>query len=204
MTGPNILIADDHPLFRLALRGIMGAITPDAAIAEAEDYDSAARLMEGQSFDLLLADLMMPGVEGMTGLLNLIAQNGGRPVIVVTGQSDGETIRAVRLCGAAGLIDKRWPPEKMANNIRIVLNGGTCYHDHDDEEERTVALPASLEPLTDKQVGVFNLLVKGKSNKEIANILAISPNTVKAHISEILRKFSVSSRFEVMALIRHL
>jgi len=204
MSGLKVLIADDHPLFRAALRGIVGTIALDATIHEAEDYASAAAVMDQQVFDLILVDLMMPGVNGMSGLIDLIARNNGRPIIVVTGQGDPETVRSVHLCGASGLIDKRWAPDKMAGNIRIVLNGGRCFHEH---SETGADLAASMghplgQPLTDKQAEVLNLLVSGKANKEIAKLLEISPNTVKAHISEILRKFGVSSRLEAVAFAR--
>jgi DNA-binding NarL/FixJ family response regulator len=197
----KILVADDHPLFRVAIRGMVTSITADAEVEEAEDYNAAADRVGRTGFDLILLDLMMPGLDGLAGLVNLVGLSDGTPVVVITGQADPDSMRSVRLCGAAGFIDKRLPPDRMANAIGVVLNGGH-YFVLDPTDEVAAATGTAHEPLTTKQVQVFNLLIQGKSNKEIANLLAISPNTVKVHITEILRKLSVTSRTQAIALAR--
>lgn len=197
----RILLADDHPLFRAALSGIVRGALPGCEVDEAENYADTRAKIAARSPDLVLLDLMMPGNTGLAGLVELVnlAEPKAR-IVAISGLESPQVIRQVRACGLAGFIVKTSRPEHIANTLQMVLRGGSVFPDTPDHP---AAEPAhNGTPLTPKQLQVLELLTRGMANKAIAKELALSPNTIKVHVTEILRKLGVSSRSEAIAMTK--
>ena len=199
----NFVIADDHPLFRGALREAVSGLFGDAAIAEAGSFDDAAALLDRDSeVDLVLLDLTMPGVRGFSGLMYLRAQYPSVPVIVVSANDDPAVIRRCMEFGASGFIPKTLGVEAMRAAIARVLEGGVWTPPDVDlqagTDAETADLVARLATLTPQQVRVLMMLSEGLLNKQIAYNLSVSEATVKAHVSAILQKLGVDSRTQAV------
>lgn len=196
-------IADDHPLFRGALKEAVGQQFSATKIFEAGSFDELQSLLEREGdMDLMLLDLSMPGVRGFSGLLYLRAQFPGVPVVVVSANDEPEVIRRCMEFGASGFVPKTLSIDLMRNAIIKVLDGGVWtppdvdLTSTDDKEMRD--LVARLSTLTTQQVRVLMMLSAGLLNKQIAFRLAVSEATVKAHVSAILQKLGVESRTQAV------
>ena len=199
----HFLIADDHPLFRGALREAVSGLFADAEIAEAGSFDDAAALLDKDSdTDLVLLDLTMPGVRGFSGLMYLRAQYPSLPIVVVSANDDPAVIRRCMDFGASGFIPKTLDTEGMRNAIAAVLKGGVWTPPDVDldagTDAETTALLTRLATLTPQQVRVLMMLSEGLLNKQIAYELSVSEATVKAHVSAILQKLGVESRTQAV------
>jgi DNA-binding NarL/FixJ family response regulator len=197
----RFLIADDHPLFRDALRQIMAARYANAVIDGAGTFDEIlARLRAEDDIDLLLLDLTMPGMHHFSGLLFLRAQYPGVPVVVVSANEDIPTIRQAIGFGASGFIPKSLATDTIAEAIAAVLSG--CLWMPPDVDLRIHSkaddIIARLVTLTPQQVRVLMMLSEGLLNKQIAYALDVSEATVKAHVSAILQKLGVDSRTQAV------
>jgi len=201
----RILIADDHPLFRGALRQTLSVGTNPAEVFEAGDLNSAAaNLAAHPEIDLILLDLNMPGVHGFSGLIYLRAQFSSIPVIVVSGSEERSVIRRCVDFGAAGFIPKTLDVDSMRKAISIVLEGGTWTPADVDltspMDKDTSDIIRRMASLTPQQVRVLMMLSEGLLNKQIAYELTVSEATVKAHVSAILTKLGVESRTQAVIL----
>jgi len=196
----RVLIADDHPLFRAALREAMAGEA--AEISEAGSFDAASKALEADSgFDLVLLDLNMPGVSGFSGLMYLRAQYPALPVVVVSANEDPTTIRRCMDFGASGFIPKTLGVDEMRDAVREVLAGGAWSPpdiDLSGPDDGSAKLAARLGTLTPQQVRVLMMLSQGLLNKQIAYELGVSEATVKAHVSAILAKLGVESRTQAV------
>jgi DNA-binding NarL/FixJ family response regulator len=196
----SFVIADDHPLFRGALREAVSGLFADATIAEAGSFDDAAALLDRESdIDLVLLDLTMPGVRGFSGLMYLRAQYPSVPVSAI---DDPAVIRRCMDFGASGFIPKTLGVEAMRSAIARVLEGGVWTPPDVDlkagTDAETADLMARLATLTPQQVRVLMMLSEGLLNKQIAYNLTVSEATVKAHVSAILQKLGVESRTQAV------
>jgi DNA-binding NarL/FixJ family response regulator len=199
----RFVIADDHPLFRGALREAVSGLFADATIAEAGSFDDASALLDRDSdVDLVLLDLAMPGVRGFSGLMYMRAQYPSVPVIVVSANDDPAVIRRCMEFGASGFIPKTLGVETMRTAIARVLEGGVWTPPDVDlkagTDAETADLMARLATLTPQQVRVLMMLSEGLLNKQIAYNLTVSEATVKAHVSAILQKLNVESRTQAV------
>ncbi len=199
----RLVIADDHPLFRGALREAVSGLLQQVEIAEAGSFDEAAELLEqGSDVDLVLLDLAMPGVRGFSGLMYLRAQYPSVPVIVVSANDDPAAIRRCMEFGASGFIPKTVGVEAMRAAISRVLGGGVWTPPDVDlsagSDAETSELMARMATLTPQQVRVLMMLSEGLLNKQIAFQLSVSEATVKAHVSAILQKLRVESRTQAV------
>jgi len=197
------VIADDHPLFRGALREAVSGLFPGANIVEAGTFDDAARLLEqGREVDVVLLDLTMPGVRGFSGLMYLRAQYPSVPVVIISGNDDPAVIRRCMDFGASGFIPKTLGVEGMREAIAAVLRGGIWTPPDVDlsaaADNETSATLSRLATLTPQQVRVLMMLSEGLLNKQIAYELSVSEATVKAHVSAILQKLGVESRTQAV------
>ena len=202
-TPYRLVIADDHPLFRGALREAVAGQFADADIAEAGAFDDVvAQLDRGGDVDLVLLDLAMPGVRGFSGLMFLRAQFPSVPVVVVSANDDPAVIRRCMDFGASGFIPKTLGVDVMRAAIARVLEGGVWTPPDVDLSGRpdadTAKLIGRLASLTPQQVRVLMMLSEGMLNKQIAYGLAVSEATVKAHVSAILQKLGVESRTQAV------
>lgn len=199
----RFIIADDHPLFRGALRSAISSAFQGAQIAEAASIEElTGELEKAPDMDLVLLDLSMPGVRGFSGLLLLRAQYPGIPVVVVSAHEEASVVRRCMEFGASGFIPKTTDVESMRDAIGIVLEGGTWTPADVDlkgvPDDETSALVRRLATLTPQQVRVLMMLSGGLLNKQIAYELNVSEATVKAHVSAILQKLGVDSRTQAV------
>ena len=199
----RLVIADDHPLFRGALREAVTGLFERVDIAEAGTFNEVAELLErGGEVDLVLLDLTMPGVRGFSGLMYLRAQYPGVPVIVVSANDDPAAIRRCMEFGASGFIPKTLGVEAMREAISRILGGGVWTPPDVDlttgSDAEIAALMGRMATLTPQQVRVLMMLSEGLLNKQIAYELAVSAATVKAHVSAILQKLGVESRTQAV------
>lgn len=203
LSSYRMLIADDHPLFRGAMREAVSGLLEKVEIAEAGSFDEVADLLErGGDVDLVLLDLRMPGARGFSGLMYLRAQYPGVPVMVVSANDDPAAIRRCMEFGASGFIPKTLGVEAMRVAISGVLNGGFWTPPDVDlrggGDSETAELMSRMTTLTPQQVRVLMMLSEGLLNKQIAFQLGVSEATVKAHVSAILQKLGVESRTQAV------
>lgn len=202
----RFIIVDDHPLFRGALSQALGAAFSNAQILEAGSLDELTdRLAEAGEVDLILLDLTMPGVHGVSGLLYLRAQHPAIPVVIVSATDDPGTIRHCLDCGASGFIPKSQPVERIREAIRTVMDGEVWLPPGIDlataPTKENAELVTRLATLTPQQVRVLMMLGEGLLNKQIAFKLGVSEATIKAHVSAILQKLGVDSRTQAVIAI---
>lgn len=199
----RFVIADDHPLFRGALKEAIRAQFGSAEMFEAGGFDDLQTLLERESdMDLVLLDLAMPGVRGFSGLLYLRAQFPGIPVVIVSANEDPGVIRRSMEFGASGFLPKTLGVDAIRLAIRKVLDGGVWTPPDVDlgggTDVETRDLVGRLSTLTPQQVRVLMMLSEGLLNKQIAYELKVSEATVKAHVSAILQKLGVESRTQAV------
>ena len=199
----RLVIADDHPLFRGALREAVAGMLERVDIAEAGTFDEVSELLErGGEVDLILLDLKMPGVRGFSGLMYMRAQYPSVPVVVVSANDDPAAIRRCMEFGASGFIPKTLGIEAMRAAIKRVLDGGVWTPPDVDlssgSDAESADLMARMATLTPQQVRVLMMLSEGLLNKQIAYQLGVSEATVKAHVSAILQKLGVESRTQAV------
>ncbi len=205
MAGPaNFLIVDDHPLFLEALQRAIASALPDASTVEAASIAEAKVVLQGRArFDAVLLDLSMPGTRGFDGLLELRGLYPKMPIVVVSALEDLRIIQEVMGFGAAGFIAKSASREEIASALKAVLDGSVTLPKGYQPLAASSAKGAGdlvqrLTTLTPKQLSVLRMLRQGLLNKQIAHELKIEETTVKAHVSEILRKLNVASRTQAV------
>jgi DNA-binding NarL/FixJ family response regulator len=208
----QLLIADDHPLFRAALRQAAAAALPLARIDEAADLASALAMLQAQpETDLVLLDLHMPGSRGLSGLAALRGQHPGVAVLVVSAHDDARVVRRVLDHGAAGFMPKSADPGDIGAAVRTVLGGGQWLPANVARavaalpvDPADTALAGRLARLTEQQSRVLGLLAEGLLNKQIADRLSIQERTVKSHVTAIFEKLEVRNRTQAGVLLRSL
>lgn len=212
----NVLIADDHPLFRAALREVIDGMAGEHEILEAGTLDEAREMVTGEpdlDLDLILLDLQMPGSNGYSGLIELRNIAPSVPIVVVSAATSNDVIHDSIAYGALGFIPKSLSRDEIRDGMEQVIAGGLYIpsqetatdvgsgrRDGGASESGGERQPA----LTQGELRVLKLLAKGKSNKVIAYELDIRESTVKAHITAILRKLKVHSRTQAVLAARDL
>ena len=198
MESCAVLIADDHPLFRDALAQIVGSTLERPSVVECGCLADAQAALGVQDFDLVLLDVNMPGMNGMTGLLAIRNAAPATPVVIVSGREDRDTVDQAMGCGAAGFIPKSHPRDGMRQALRAVLAGEISL-----PQDAALDAPAECRDrhaatasLSNQQRRVLEMISAGKANKIIAYELSISESTVKAHVTAILRKLNLRSRIQ--------
>jgi len=203
MTHFKIIIADDHPLFRGALRQAVGGMEGSQEIVEAGDFEAArqAAAAHGEA-DLMLLDLAMPGVSGFSGLMSLRAEFANLPIVIVSATDDATTVRRALQLGASGFISKSSGIDEIRRSIQLVLEGDIAtppsYQTGQEQDPDVVNLIGRLRTLTPQQSRVLGMLGEGLLNKQIAYELGVSEATIKAHVSAILLKLKVDSRTQAV------
>ena len=201
----RFLIIDDHPLFREALHSAVQMAYPEVDTVEARSIAEALDLLAAATpFDLALLDLSMPDVHGFEGLLQLRTRYPRLPVVVVSGHEDAKIISEALSYGAAGFIPKSVRKSDLASAIRAVMEGAIYVPDTyevqkpDADQSDRADMVQRLARLTPQQLRVLQMLRQGLLNKQIAYELQVGETTVKAHVSEILRKLNVYSRTQAV------
>ncbi len=202
MTALTIIIADDHPLFRGALRQAVDGMEGKKTVIEAGDFEAARKAAsQHPDADLLLLDLAMPGVSGFSGLMALRAEFANLPIVIVSASDDQTTIRRSLELGASGFISKSSGIDDIRAAIQTVLRGDIwtpAFYEGGQEDPDVADLIARLRTLTPQQSRVLGMLAEGLLNKQIAYELGVSEATIKAHVSAILLKLKVDSRTQAV------
>ncbi len=209
----RILIADDHPLFRMALTQALRDVVPAARIDEAGSLQGARdALNAAPDTDLVLLDLHMPDSHGLMGLAALRAEHPGVAVAMISAHDDPATIRRALAYGACAFIPKRSDVAQLRHALHTVLIDCEDYvpdalrdavaANAPSAEDRDTA--ARLASLTPQQFKVLVLVSEGQLNKQIADVLGISERTVKAHLSALFEKLGVRNRTQAGVLLRTL
>jgi len=195
-TRPVVLIADDHPIMRSALRTALATLDPEPVFLEVGDAAGVLEMLErGDSVDLVLLDLHMPGVGNVDGVRRLRERAPGTPMAVVSGSEESGIAAALIGMGIAGFIPKSDAPQNIVSAVRLILSGGVYA------PQRLMAQPRvgpDASSLTERQLEVVRLLARGQSNKEIARALGITEGTVKVHLLSVFRALGVRNRTQAV------
>lgn len=199
----TVIIADDHPLFRIALKDTLQRMLKPRAIREAESFASLENLLLecADQAGLLLLDLQMPGSDGFSTLIYVTSHYPALPVIIVSAHAEPDIIHRAMEHGACGFLPKSAPLEMMQQAFTTVLGGGlwqpagAVQTTRLPESEQAVA--AAVATLTPQQFKVAKMVNQGLLNKQIAYELQVTEATIKAHMTEIFRKLGVNSRTQV-------
>jgi DNA-binding NarL/FixJ family response regulator len=201
---PTVIIADDHPLFREALRGAVARALPEAALVEADGVAAMFQAIDAQSdVDLLLMDLNMPGAHGFSALVQVRVAHPSLPVVIVSAREEAGVIQRALAHGASGFVPKSAEAGTIAQALRTVLDGGrwspaqTSGSPLSPDEADMARRVAALTP---QQFRVLGMLARGLLNKQIAYDLGVSEATIKAHMTAILRKLGASNRTQAVLL----
>ena len=201
----KFVIADDHPLFRDALKRTVAGLFPDAALIEADSTASLqTKLEQTDEPDLLLLDLHMPGSSGFSGLVHVRARYPSLPVIEVSGNEEPGVMRRAIAHGASGYIPKSSSLDDMAQAISAVLDGDVWLPASAAGSKPTHLAPDEVDiaqrirDLTPQQFRVLMMLADGLLNKQIAYELNVSEATIKAHMTAILKKLGASNRTQAV------
>ena len=199
----RIVIADDHPLFRAALRSALDKAAPGAAVEECASLAEAKAAMQSAPVDLLLLDLKLSDSEGMAGLAAVRAEYPAVPVAVISASEDAPVVRHALGLGAAGFIPKSAALPQMVEAIAAILAGDSWAPDLPDVEDAD-DLAARVSSLTPSQLRILEGLKAGRLNKQIAFDLGVSEATIKAHLTSVFRKLGVHNRTQVVILAKQL
>ncbi|MGB0832971.1 MAG: response regulator transcription factor [Psychrobium sp.] len=205
----KIVIADDHPLFRSALRQALDNAYPDTTWLEAESADSLQAQLDNDSMlDLIILDLNMPGSHGYSTLIHLRSHYPAIPVVVISAHEDTKTIAKAMHYGSCGFIPKSTSMEDLATALDAILQGetwlpaGLDLSKEDISEEGDFA--NRLAELTPQQYKVLQMFGEGLLNKQIAYDLDVSEATIKAHATAIFRKLNVRNRTQAVIALSQL
>lgn len=201
ISAKKIIIADDHPLFRDALKQAVQSGFGDIEIVTCGAFATLQRAIESHDdSDLILLDLQMPGAVGFSALRYVGLRCPNIPIAIVSAHEDVSVVRKAIQHGASGFIAKSSPLTELVAAVQDILQGDVVlpngidlsYSDHDDSTP--VNFSKQIESLTPKQFRVLMMLIDGRINREIADELCVAEATVKAHLTEIFKKLAVSNR----------
>ncbi len=218
----NVLIVDDHPLFRQGLRDVLDTDNYLHVIGDAADGDVALKIAKELEPDVILMDINLPTINGLQATRNIKLELPDTQVIIITGYDDYEQALHALRAGASGYCAKDVTPDVLTEAIRAVVNGRYIFDNKEmtaneikQWEEQKIGrfskqLPKrgkvkeSFVPLSPREMEILEHVTKGQSNKEIALSLGISHQTVKNHMTAILRKMQVDDRTQAAVYaLRH-
>jgi DNA-binding NarL/FixJ family response regulator len=201
--GLRILIADDHRLFGELLAALLADVAPNAHVENVPSFSRALAVVDARPpFDLILLDLNMPGMLGLTGLEQILAKCPGVPVAIVSGTMRQSDMRGALKAGARGVLPKTLSGAEVRAALSAILAGKVW-------SPRALAEAVELEgpsdrgvrgQLTPREREVYEALVGGRCNAEIAELLAISEVTVKIHLQSVYRKLGAKNRSDAVRM----
>ncbi|MDR7191828.1 response regulator transcription factor [Luteimonas terrae] len=203
---PTILVADDHPLLRAAVLHALRDSLGQIRVIEAATASALEPALDAHpEVELVLLDLTMPGARGLSSLVWLRGERPELPVVVISSNDHPRTVRRVQQFGAAGFISKSAPAESIGQAVQNVLDGGSWFPPLTAERsEEDAQLAARLAQLTPQQFRVLLGIADGLLNKQIAHQLGLAENTVKVHVTAILKKLECHSRTQAAVLVKAL
>jgi DNA-binding NarL/FixJ family response regulator len=205
----KLLIADDHPLYRDALRGALTQAIDDLALLEAQDLSETVSTLEDNDIDLLLLDLHMPGSQDLFGLLHIRKLFPDVPVAIVSGTEDANIISKIVGVGALGFIPKTASRQDIRDAVRAILAGDIWLPEHisnqiEDVDDEFSQLADNVASLTPSQYKVLCYMRDGLLNKQIGYNLEIAEATVKAHVTAIFKKLGINNRTQAVLIASQL
>jgi DNA-binding NarL/FixJ family response regulator len=204
LQADTVIVADDHPLFRTAIKEALQASQGETTFLEASSFETLQKLVdEQQDVDLVLLDLHMPGVSGFAGLVYLCKRYPSVPVVIISANEDPLVIQRALDHGAAGFIPKSSNIQTITNAIHDILMGEiwapeTSQPNLPGKNVSELALAERMSQLTPQQFKVLMMVSQGLLNKQIAFDMGISEATVKAHVTAIMNKLGVSNRTQAV------
>lgn len=204
----QVLVADDHQLFLDGIQHILKKLDADVEVTESTSAERAIEILEsGRKFDLILIDLSMPGMDGLSILQRMHERKVWLPLVVVSGEEDVQKIKSALDSGALGFIPKTYSSQQMLSALQTILDGEIYIP---EKIEKQITVLEARRPLTEKQGNdilkasgitkrqyeVLQLMAKGYSNKQIATSLYLTEHTVKSHISALFTALNASNRTE--------
>lgn len=200
------LIVDDHPVVRKGIAFALGAFDDIIVVGEAGSGEEALRLCGLHHPDVVVMDMMMPGIDGSTATRKIREQSPATQVLVLTSFAEAQLVRESLKAGAIGYLLKDVAIEELAQAVRNASRGQSTLHRAATQAliQTQAARPELLEELTERQREVLALVVKGRSNQEIARQLYLGLSTVRFHVSVILAKLGAANRAEAAAIaVKH-
>ncbi len=196
----RVMIVDDHGMVRFGLRGYLETFSALSVVGEAGSGEEALHLLQTLEVDIVLMDLVLPGMPGSEAIRCIAEKHPSVRVIVMTSFLDTEHVVSAVRAGASGYLLKDILPEDLVQAIISVHNGQSVMH-----PKVVMLIAANLSPvqqtelelgktLSDRELAVLRLLTQGLQNHEIATVLNITENTVRTHVSNILTKLDVRDR----------
>ena len=209
----RILVVDDHQLFIDGIRHIITSLDEDTEILEATSADQALRLLrEDTNLDLLLLDLHMPGLSGTSIMQHPSIQQSFLPIVIISGEDDLKSIKSVIDAGVMGFIPKSYSARELLNALRTILDGEIYIpgkirdqlqgHASELDDNLPYNEVIGSSGITRRQYEVLKLMANGQSNKQISSKLFLTENTVKAHVSALLRTLGAANRTECVGTAR--
>lgn len=199
---PRFLIADDHAVFRRGLHIVLQNRWPEAGIVEVSSFMEALTLADDMEISLVIADLRMPENSGFDGLRSLRRKWPATPVMALSASEEPDDVYVSLEAGASGYLPKSASLTRLIEVIELVMRGGIYVPRDLLGAENRAPTPKAAPTLTARQMEVLPLVATGYSNKEIARQLGLSPGTVKAHLSAIMRQFGVNNRVRLLLELR--
>ena len=205
----TLLIADDHPLYRDALRGALSSSIAELTLLEASDLAQTVDVLENNDIDLLLLDLHMPGSQDLFGLLHIRKLFPDIPVAVVTGTEDPAIISKIVGVGALGFIPKTTSSANIADAVNAILDGDVWLPEAvsgqiEEVDAEFSQLADQVSSLTPSQYKVLCYMRDGLLNKQIGYNLDIAEATVKAHVTAIFKKLGINNRTQAVLIASQL
>lgn len=202
----KVLIADDHVMILEMLKMYL-AETPDISATTVKDLPSALQAIETDgAYDLILVDLDMPGMNGLSGLTQALEANAGKPVGILTSNPSSRIVDEAMALGAAGIVLKTASLKNLPNELRLMAGGGRYLPMELVEKRQSgAAATAAVEPagaLSRRETEVLQLLAEGLSNRDIGLRLSLAEPTVKMHVKSVCRKLGVSNRTQAVIQAR--
>lgn len=198
----RVLVADDHPLAHMGMRHFVEAYPELELVGEAGNGMDAVELCERTRPDVVLMDMLMPGVDGVAATRQIKERHPSIRVIVLTSYHDGTMVEQAMRAGASGYLLKTATPHELMQAIRQTIGGRSVLAP--EVAETLLGLMSQRDQLgtdlTDRELEVLRLLALGRSNQQIADQLKIARSTVKFHIGSLFAKLGVASRSEAIAL----
>jgi DNA-binding NarL/FixJ family response regulator len=203
----RVLIADDHPLFRDGMHGLLDSVPDTEVIGEAESGEQAVTLAESLQPDVILMDIKMPGINGLQAMREILQTSPHIRILIVSMLEDDDSVFAAMRAGARGYIPKGANQAEMLRAIRAVANGEAIFGP--GIAQRLIGFFSASRPtvqsrifpeLTEREAEVLGMIAQGRTNQEIAAQLVLSLKTVRNHVSNIFSKLQVADRAQ--AIIR--
>jgi two-component system, NarL family, response regulator LiaR len=211
----KIIVVDDHPMMREALRTALNEEVDMEVVGEATNGIEAIRLAGEQPHDMILMDLLMPGMDGLEAIARICELSPQSKILVVTSLEDEDKVMAAIQAGALGYFPKTAPRSFLLEAIRKVADGipympsGIAVklfknlREMKPSSQSAAANSAREEPLTSRQMEILALLGEGRSDEEIGSILHIEEATVRSHVHRILQRLGVETRTQAVAIANH-